>query len=177
MYNYIINQDRELTILLHNAMPHNGFFDSLFSFLSLQGVSIFIWATLLLFLVVFEEKKHKRFIWHLSVAVISTFVLAEFLLKNIFERARPTVLYLTFFTSCPTSFSFPSGHAAVAFAAATVFSRYDKKRIVFYYILALLISLSRIYLGCHYITDVVGGAIFGIFVANLTFLLTFRKGK
>lgn len=177
MYRYFIEKDRELTVLVHNAMPHNGFFDSLFSFLSLQGTSFFIWAFLLIFLIVWEQKKHKRFFWQLSIAILSTFVLTEFLLKNIFERTRPTALYLTFFTSCPSTFSFPSGHSAVAFAASTVFSHYDKKRIVFYYILAFLISLSRIYLGCHYLIDLLGGAIVGIFVANLALHLTFKKKR
>lgn len=57
--------------------------------------------------------------------------------------------------------AFPSGHTAYAFATATVLSdRYPKLRIPLY-IGAGLVGLSRIYLGRHYASDVIGGAAVG----------------
>jgi undecaprenyl-diphosphatase len=58
--------------------------------------------------------------------------------------------------------SFPSGHASGAFSVATVIGgRYPKARIPAY-TLASLVGFSRIYLGRHYPSDVLGGAVLGI---------------
>jgi len=58
--------------------------------------------------------------------------------------------------------SFPSGHASGAFSVATVIGgRYSKARIPAF-TLASLIGYSRIYLGKHYPSDVLGGAVLGI---------------
>ncbi|MFA6513419.1 MAG: phosphatase PAP2 family protein, partial [Patescibacteria group bacterium] len=58
--------------------------------------------------------------------------------------------------------------------AATILAYFDKKRRWFYYIIAVLISYSRIYLGCHYFLDVVAGTILG-FVISKIILLTNKK--
>jgi undecaprenyl-diphosphatase len=81
----------------------------------------------------------------------------------------------------PTDYSFPSSHASSSFFAASVLSYFHLKnknkkkktsRInlnwpILYYSIAALISYSRIYLGVHYFTDVVVGAIIGILLAKL----------
>ena len=70
--------------------------------------------------------------------------------------------------------SFPSGHAAGAFAMATVLSsRYPEYRL-FFYPLASLIALSRVYLGRHYPSDVVAGGLLGYIGSKI--LLRFEKG-
>jgi undecaprenyl-diphosphatase len=71
----------------------------------------------------------------LILAFFITIFGVEFFLKNFFQRLRPQFTnhnqQLTI-SSCPTDFSFPSGHAATAFAAATVLAYFDKKRRFFY---------------------------------------------
>jgi undecaprenyl-diphosphatase len=62
------------------------------------------------------------------------------------------------------SYSFPSGHAAASFVAAYLLSKKDKKRAWVYYVVALLISFSRIYLGKHYPSDVLAGALIGTLI-------------
>jgi undecaprenyl-diphosphatase len=83
-------------------------------------------------------------------------------LKNFFNRQRPIST-----NHCPTDFSFPSGHAATAFSAATVLTFFDKKRRFFYSTIALLIAYSRLYLSCHYFFDVLGGGVLGIIIGKL----------
>ncbi len=61
--------------------------------------------------------------------------------------------------------SFPSAHTANAFAFATTLSSYHRKFTVAMFAWALLVGFSRIYLGLHYFTDVIGGAILGIVVS------------
>jgi undecaprenyl-diphosphatase len=84
--------------------------------------------------------------------------------KAIVQRHRPYEHQL----GPPTStWSFPSGHSATAFACATVFSTFAPRWRVPFFLLATLIALSRLYNGVHYPTDVVAGALLGVLVALL----------
>lgn len=67
------------------------------------------------------------------------------------------------------SFSFPSGHTASSFAAAYAYYRCStqKRWGIAALVLAGLIGFSRLYVGVHYPTDVIGGALIGIFAAWL----------
>jgi len=177
MINLILNFDKLITLFLKNLTPHNYFFDLFFSFFSLKGNSIFVWILVIIIALFLEEKKHpeiskkdKQFV----ITFISTFLLTTltvFILQNFFHRPRPITTSFNQFqlvlTKCPTSFSFPSGHAATAFAAATVLTFFDKKRRFFYYLIAFLIAYSRIYSGCHYFLDVLGGGVLGMIISQL----------
>ena len=60
-------------------------------------------------------------------------------------------------------FSFPSGHSCASFAAATALLGHLPLRIgIGLVILALLVALSRLYVGVHYPSDVLGGILVGI---------------
>lgn len=86
------------------------------------------------------------------------------LLKQLFDRARPPLADLSLdpIGIVPASASFPSGHAATAFAAAVavglVHPRLRRPLIA----LAVVVALSRVYLGVHYVLDVAAGALLGI---------------
>jgi len=175
--NNVIFFDYFFTNFLNKFIPHNIFFDYLFSFFSLKGSSIFIWLFVIVLTLILEERKNpgiakrdKKFIILFSVSFLVAFLSADVILKNIFLRPRPlpvVVLAKTGFLSCPKNYSFPSAHAATAFAAATVLTFFDKKRHRFYYAVAILISYSRIYLNCHYFFDVVFGALLGYLISKL----------
>jgi undecaprenyl-diphosphatase len=185
----IISLDYFLTNFFNQLIPHNLFFNYFFSFFSLKGSSILIWLLVIAIVVILEERKNPgiskrdiKFTILFSVTFLLTFLLADIILKNIFLRTRPFLsfnIYHLGSLSCPKDFSFPSGHASTAFAAATVLTFFDKKRYWFYYSVAILISYSRIYLGCHYFFDVAVGAIIGSLISrSLLFVLytsPFRK--
>jgi undecaprenyl-diphosphatase len=86
------------------------------------------------------------------------------ILKEIFERIRPCRALSDVITpiGCAGGYSFPSNHALNNFAAATFISRlYPAYRWVVF-IVAILISVSRVYLGIHYPSDILGGAVIGV---------------
>lgn len=73
--------------------------------------------------------------------------------------------------------SFPSGHTAIAFMIATFLSaRYPKWSILFYF-LACLIGITRIYLGLHYPSDVIVGAIIGVLTTSVVIWIGKKSGK
>lgn len=170
MNNFLL-LDQSITLFLKNIISHNVFLNYFFSFFSLKGNSIIIWLLVILISLILEErknpgisKKDKKFIILFSLSFLLTGLIVSFPLKNLFERIRPVSSQ---FFQCPIDYSFPSGHAATAFAAATILTYFDKKRRWFYYMVALLISYSRIYLGCHYFLDVAAGSTLGYMISRL----------
>lgn len=171
MINTILQFDRFLTQFINGLIPHNHFFNLFFSFFSLRASSLPIWIVIIILLMIFEEKINKKFILYFFVALLITSVVVLGL-KNITKRQRPFVTEKALITKniiannmhCDKDYSFPSGHASIAFASATVLATFDKKRKWVYYGIAVLIALSRIYLQCHYFLDVLTGGTFGFFI-------------
>jgi undecaprenyl-diphosphatase len=75
----------------------------------------------------------------------------------------------------PHSHSFPSGHAAVAFSAATVLAMLAPRAAAAFFLLALAIGYSRIYVGVHWPLDVAGGALVGVATALLLLAVARRR--
>ncbi|GGI42172.1 phosphatase PAP2 family protein [Mammaliicoccus stepanovicii] len=95
------------------------------------------------------------------------------LLKNIFDRERPTLLRLIDISG----FSFPSGHAmgSTAFFGSIIYILYRvSNKTMRPYLMGIcvlfiiMISTSRVYLGVHYPTDIIAGIIGGIICILLT---------
>jgi undecaprenyl-diphosphatase len=73
--------------------------------------------------------------------------------------------------------SFPSSHATNIFAAALFLTYYFRRWWPFFYTLAFLVAYSRIYLGVHYPTDTIFGAIVGTLCGLLAVWLTKAAGR
>jgi undecaprenyl-diphosphatase len=65
----------------------------------------------------------------------------------------------------PSTYSFPSGRATVSFACATVLALAVPRLTWPLFLLAALISFSRVYVGVHYPFDVLAGAVLGVAIA------------
>ena len=89
------------------------------------------------------------------------------LLRQWIGRDRPPLVYPDPrpLVGVPHSGAFPSGHAATAFAAATVIARDSRRLAIPAYALAALVAWSRVYVGVHWPLDVIGGAALGTLVA------------
>jgi membrane-associated phospholipid phosphatase len=75
----------------------------------------------------------------------------------------------------PSGSSFPSGHTSTSFACATVLSFFVPRAAPAFYLLALAIGFSRIYVGVHWPLDVVGGIVLGVAV-GLAVTALLRRG-
>lgn len=97
-------------------------------------------------------------------ALAFVLLINNFLLKNLVDRERPfhAVEDLLLLTAEPSGASFPSGHTAGALAAGYIFYKYlPKKYGLPLLVLGLVMGFSRIYVGAHYVTDVLGGIVIG----------------
>jgi undecaprenyl-diphosphatase len=94
--------------------------------------------------------------------VLARFVIVEFI-RFLWQRQRPLLVEpnvnVLFANATP---SFPSGHAAFAFGLATIVYLYNKKWGVVFFILAFLVSIARVFVGVHWPSDILVGAIIGI---------------
>ena len=109
-----------------------------------------------------------------AVSMVIGLIVTNLIIKNWVARIRPYELVhgLECIVAKADDFSFPSGHTTNSLACAWVlFRRAPKKWGVPALVLAILIALSRLYVGIHYPTDVLGGAVIGIGSACLALWL------
>ena len=112
--------------------------------------------------------RDKKIILRGVVAVILTFCITD-VLKIIIARPRPTASSSSWFLSTPADiYSFPSKHASTAFSLATSVILHKKVLGLIAAVFAVLISVSRFYLGAHYWSDIIAGAILGIIISYST---------
>lgn len=120
--------------------------------------------TCAIFLVLRQQRKRAAAI---LLFVYSFSYLLDYSLKHLFQRTRPQLWEIL--VARPSSYSFPSGHAmssmAVYSLAALLLARsYPQQRWAFQLGAAIVISLigfSRVYLGVHWPSDVLGGFLLG----------------
>jgi membrane-associated phospholipid phosphatase len=96
--------------------------------------------------------------------------LSVMVLKGLFDRARPPLADpgLDPVGTVPGSASFPSGHAATAFAAAVAVGMLYPRFRTPLLALAATVALSRVYLGVHFATDVLAGSVLGAAIGLAT---------
>lgn len=168
MFTTVVNLDVAITNWIFN-LPHPAILNYFFGFFAVRGITLAIWFLIFAYLIFFEEKRDKRFIVYFILAlVISTLAFTS--LKQIIKRERPLSQVQSLklkVKSYPNDYAFPSGHATISFAAATVLSAFDKKRKKYFYLIAGIIAFSRVYLGYHYVFDVFAGALLGLIIAKI----------
>ena len=144
---------------------HTPFFDWFFSHITLLGntEAVVVITTLFVSWLLYTQKNY--FAYFTLIVVIGS-TTSTYLLKKVFGRPRPELEIVQL-----ESYSFPSGHATAAIALygvmAYVVHTLSKKSyyrcvlLLFLLSLVALVGFSRIYLGYHYMSDVVAGYIVG----------------
>jgi len=162
-----------LLIWIQNQLS-NGVFDILMPLITNEKnwlIPIFI----LIFKLGFQSgKKGKLSLIILIISLALTDALCAQILKPFFERIRPSHLDIEGFkllVSRGGKWSMPSNHAANIFSLAAILSFFYHKFTPFLYVLAFSIAFSRVYVGVHFVGDVVVGAIVGYSIAIV--VLTF----
>lgn len=128
-------------------------------------------AVLVVALLPLLRRRRREAVALLGVVVVAA--LAAVGLQFLFCRPRPAGVRLLLPT--PAFPSFPSGHAAVTFGCALLVALFWRRASPAAFLAALLVSASRVYLGHHYPSDVLAGAIVGMAVALLVYGLGYMR--
>ena len=171
--------DQIIALFIHQSLPQDGFFLSFFKAITFLGSTFFI-SIIVIFsgiFFLFRGRFHKAHIMLLA-GIFSG--IASTLAKYLIKRPRPDIWALT---SVPDSYSFPSGHALITLVVFGMISyflaeHYPKPKRIIYsscLVLLFLVGLSRVYLGIHWPSDVLGGWIIGTLLL-LALVWWYKKG-
>lgn len=111
--------------------------------------------------------RSRRTRWLKAAAVGPTAIGLNYGIKLAVRRERPKLEGLPPLGGAPSSLSFPSAHATASFAAAGAMSRIEPRATLPLLSLAVLMGLTRPYLGMHYPSDVAAGAALGTLLGRL----------
>jgi membrane-associated phospholipid phosphatase len=99
--------------------------------------------------------------WFTCALLAPIAIALNYLIKLAVRRPRPVLEGLPPLGGAPSSLSFPSAHATSSFAVATAMTRVDPLGALAF-ALAFALALGRPYLGMHYPSDVLAGALIGV---------------
>ncbi|MDE3743897.1 phosphatase PAP2 family protein [Maribacter polysaccharolyticus] len=170
MLERILQWDRDALVFI------NGLGIERYDHFWLTVTNIYTWVPLFMFFFVLIFWKYKRkeaiYVTLTVVALIGFILMATDLTKGYFARLRPNndeaVRIMLRIVHDPSTFSFFSGHAASSFSITSIIVLFLYKRVKWcwvFYIWPLLFALSRMYLGVHYPSDIIVGALVGILTA------------
>ena len=177
MFNKLQQWDQDLFLLLNGAGTET--FVSFWVFISSTKSAI----PLFIFIIFLLIKKHGKSFWQGLLLIVIVVGLADLssvhCFKNVFMRLRPShepelADQIRLLVSKGGLYGFVSSHAANFFALAGIVSAlFSEKRYLHYllYSWAVFVAYSRIYVGKHYLLDVVGGALLGLVIAKVTWCL------
>lgn len=152
--------DRRLFQAVH-GLPHSTLSDRYLSAISDAGEGLG-WVVCGIGLAWLGGPKGRRAGAAVALGSLAASYTVQRLMKPIFRRKRPFVDREVLVVGIkPADASFPSGHSAASFAAATALSSFYPKAAPLAFILASAVGLSRVYLGHHFASDVAVGAAVG----------------
>lgn len=164
MLQYITELDGRILLFIQEFLRFE-WLNPIVIFITHLGDAGTIWILLTALLLV--QKRYRKAGISMAVALLLGYVITNLLLKNWIMRPRPfqaiPELHALVFAG---GWSFPSGHSTSSMAAAyAMYCQAPRRMGIPALILAVLICLSRMYVGVHYPTDVICGALTGMFAA------------
>jgi undecaprenyl-diphosphatase len=143
---------------------HAPWLDQVMWLLSAAGVGGSVWIAIAAVMASWVPRLRAP-AWQVVLAVLLAQGIVDWTVKPIIARPRPFVAdtRARVVGYHPETYSFPSGHTATSFAAATVLAfAITKRRAAITWALAAAVAISRVYIGVHYPLDVAVGALFGV---------------
>ncbi len=168
---WVFRLDGALFCLINRTLA-NPQFDVLMPFLTDIDNWRLVIALALVSLLIFGGRKGRLVTALLLVTVTLTDQTSSHLIKPLVERTRPCHVLpdVRLLVGCSGAFSFPSSHATNLFGAAWLLSRFYRPLWPLFFLLASLVAYSRVYVGVHYPSDVLGGALLGLICASVVVL-------
>ena len=153
-------QDLDLRLLRWvRTHGHSPGMESAAQALGKAGNNGAVWLVLGVALAIIDSERAQE--WLICAALGPVAIVLNYGIKLLVKRPRPVLEGLPPSGGAPSSLSFPSAHALSSFAVATAMYRVDPAT-AGALVVALAISLGRPYLGMHYPSDVLAGALLGI---------------
>lgn len=174
----ILNQWDAQILLWIQENVRNALLTPIMKFITHLGDSGWIWIALTVFCLIIAKTRKTGFL--LTFSLLGSLLVNNMILKNLVARTRPyeVVEGLERLIEAQKDLSFPSGHTGSSFAAAVIiFCMCPRKYGIPALVLAILIAVSRLYVGVHYPTDVLAGAVTGTLIACLIFCFYKKKFK
>jgi undecaprenyl-diphosphatase len=172
----MLNFNTQLLEFINNASGQYHLLDSIFivatSYVTLVVIGIAVLYYFFVYLPWREEGMARvvafRNAWNIAWAVFLTWMVVS-LIKVLVAFPRPfqTIKNLHVLISLPSSYSFPSGHAAVTMALATAVYFYRKRLGELLFVYAFVVGMARVYVGVHYPLDVGAGFLIGYLIPKL----------
>ncbi|MDD3204382.1 MAG: phosphatase PAP2 family protein [Lachnospiraceae bacterium] len=165
MLELLMELDSNILLWIQEVL-RNPICDPIFIFITSLGNMGALWILISCILLIF--KKTRRIGMMSLLALLGSLIVNNLIIKNLVARTRPYELItgLQLLIARATDFSFPSGHTGSSFASAVIlYKELPKKYGILALILATLIAFSRLYIGIHYPSDVICGALSGILIA------------
>ena len=161
MLQFLLELDGKILLFIQEFL-RTDWLTAFFGFITSFGNGGVIWIVLAAILLC--TKKYRKTGTAMAVALLIGYLAANLILKNLVMRVRPyeAVAGLQSLIGPMWDISFPSGHTTSSIAAGVVLLKGMPRYVgVFCFALAVLIAISRLYLGVHYPTDVLAGAVIG----------------
>jgi undecaprenyl-diphosphatase len=156
-----------------NSTLANPFFDLIMPIITNDWVLRVIFLIIVGSLLIYGKRRERIVAFFCIIAVALSDQTSSHLIKPLVERIRPCHVLpdVHLLVPCSQGLSFPSSHAANTFGLATLLSPLYPKFAPYLVIFAILVSYSRIAVGVHYPSDVLGGALVGIICGAATLFL------
>ena len=168
----IFNTDSAILLWIQDSV-RTDFLTPIMKIITHLGDKGALWILITLALLCFRRTRRLGIMC--GIAMAFGLLVTNLVIKNWVARVRPYELIpgLNCIVGLADDFSFPSGHTTNSLACGWVLFRRAPKtwQRVCALVMAILISLSRLYVGIHYPTDVLGGAVIGIGAACLSMWL------
>lgn len=178
MLEFLYTIDKEIFYFINNTLS-NPLFDKIFPYLTEVKHWYLVYIIFWLLLVI-KGGRIGRIAAVISLLLITASdQISSSLLKNWIARIRPCneLPEVNILVFCSSAFSMPSSHAVNNFAVAVFFSKIFPKYKIPLYTIAVLMAFSRPYVGVHYPSDVIVGALIGIIIGYLFAVFAERVDK